>query len=136
MLSARLTLTAVAIIALSSAIAAAAVPPYQAGTSHPQTGPVSADAGHSLIHRPSPWGSINRPYPLINADFRVRVQPQSMRISLDGRNVTQIAKVTALGFEFTPAFPLRVGTHTVRIMGVTQNGTPVSDSWSFSVSSM
>jgi hypothetical protein len=59
-----------------------------------------------------------------------------MRITLDGRNVTQIAKVTALGFEFTPAFPLHVGTHTVHITGVTQNGAPVSDSWSFSVSSM
>jgi hypothetical protein len=133
--SARLTLAAVAAITLSSTIAGAAVPPYHPGSSHPHPGPASADAGHSLIHRPSPWGSTIRPYPLVNAAFRVRVQPGSVHISLDGKNVTRICKITALGFEFTPAFPLHVGTHIVRISGVTQSGARISDSWSFTVAS-
>jgi hypothetical protein len=133
--STGVTFAAAAVIALSSAIAGAAVPPYHPGTSHPQIGPAFADAGHSLIHRPSPWGSTNRPYPLVNADFRIRVQPSSIRISLDGRTVTRIAKITALGFEFTPAFPLRVGRHTIRITGASQSGAVISDGWSFTVSS-
>jgi hypothetical protein len=132
---ALLTLAAAAIVTVCSAVAAATVPPYHPGTSHPQIGPASADAGHSLFHRPSPWGRTNRPYPLVNADFRTRVRPDSIRVSLDGRAVTQISKITALGFEFTPAYPLRVGKHTVRVSGVAQNGVRVWDEWSFTVSS-
>jgi len=131
----RSTIAAIAVFILCSATIGASVPPYRPGTSHPHPGPASADAGHSLIHRPSPWGSTNRPYPLVNAAFRERVRPGSLRISLDGESVTQISKVTALGFEFTPAFPLLVGRHTVRIVGVSADGVPISDGWSFTVSS-
>ncbi|HEY9085538.1 MAG TPA: copper amine oxidase N-terminal domain-containing protein [Candidatus Tyrphobacter sp.] len=111
-------------------------PPYRPGTSQPHPGPIWADAGHQLLHRPYPWGLTSRPYPLINASFRLPVQPYTMRIMLDGRNVTDIAKVTMMGFEFTPAYPLHAGTHTVRVFGETQNGMPISDGWSFTVTSM
>jgi hypothetical protein len=109
------------------------VPPYQPGSSYQRPGPAWADAGHSLVHRPSPWGQTSRPYPLINASFRTPVLPNSVRVMLDGRNVTGIARITPRGFEFTPAFPLRAGEHVVRIFARTQDGMPVSDSWSFTV---
>ncbi len=132
---ARLTLAAIAILALAPAVAGAQVPPYQPGTSHPQAGPAFADAGHPLIHRPNPWGSTDLPYPLINAAFRLRVQPGSVHIWLDGQDVTLISKVTSMGFEVTPADALTVGRHTVRITGLTQSGAPISDGWSFTVTS-
>lgn len=109
------------------------VPPYQPGTSQQQPGPAWADAGHPLLHRPYPWGTISLQFPLINASFRHPVDPQSIRITLDGDDVTQIAKVTTMGFEFTPAFRLHAGTHSIRIRGMSQDGAPVSDGWNFTV---
>lgn len=111
----------------------AAAPPYRPGTSNQRPGPAWADAGHPLLHRPYPWGSVSRPYPLINASFRRPMRSHSVRVTLDGRNVTPIAKITSMGFEFTPAFRLLVGVHEVRVSGVTQDGMPVSDGWSFTV---
>ncbi len=109
------------------------MPPYRPGTSNQRPGPAWADAGHPLVHRPFPWGQTSRPYPLINASFRTPMLAGSIRVVLDGRDVTQIARVTPGGFELTPAFPLGVGEHTVRIFGRTQDGAPVSDGWSFTV---
>ncbi len=109
------------------------MPPYRPGTSSQRPGPAWADAGHPLVHRPSPWGQTSRPYPLISASFRVTMLPDSVRIMFDGRDVTQIARITPRGFEFTPAFPLRAGEHAVRVFGRTQNGMAVSDGWSFTV---
>ncbi len=111
----------------------AMAPPYQPGTSMQQPGPAWADAGHPLLHRPFPWGDISRQFPLVNASFRRPLRPESVRVTLDGRNVTEIAKVSPMGFEFTPAFRLRVGVHEVRVSGVSRDGTPVSDGWSFTV---
>ncbi|MGH7737586.1 MAG: hypothetical protein ACREMP_06940 [Candidatus Tyrphobacter sp.] len=120
---------------LTTAIGTAqsAVPPYHPGTSHQQPGPAWADRGHALIHRPYPWGSVSRPYPLVSASFRRPMEAQSIRVTLDGFNVTKIARVTAMGFEFTPAFPLHAGVHVVRISGETQNGNAISDGWDFTV---
>jgi hypothetical protein len=126
-------LLAFALLPEAFASAQSQTPPYQPGTSHQQPGPASADAGHPLLHRPYPWGEISVPYPLINASFKHAMQRHSVRVTLDGRNVTEIAQVGAMGFEFTPAFPLSVGTHTVRVTGVLQTGQSISDGWSFTV---
>lgn len=122
-------------IALSISMNASAqqTPPYQPGTSHQQPGPASADAGHVLLHRPYPWGQISQPYPLINASFRHPMRPDTVNVTLDGRNVTEIAQVGPMGFEFTPAFPLSIGVHMVRVSGMLQSGGSISDGWSFTV---
>jgi hypothetical protein len=109
-------------------------PPYHPGTSHQQSGPAWADQGHAILHRPFPWGSVSQQYPLINASFRRPMRRDSIVVRLDGRNVTDIAKVTTMGFEFTPAYRLRDGTHTVSVMGVAQDGAQISDGWTFTVS--
>lgn len=109
------------------------VPPYHPGTSQQQPGPAWADAGHALLHRPYPWGTISQQFPLINASFRRPLDPGSIRVMLDGDDVTQIAKVTPMGFQFTPAFRLHAGTHSVRVMGRTQDGAPAADGWTFTV---
>lgn len=123
-----------AYITTVGAVSGAPVPPYRPGTSHQQPGPSWADAGHPLLHRPYPWGSVSQQYPLVNASFRTALRPDSVHVTLDGRNVTAIAKITPMGFEFTPAFRLHVGVHEVRVWGVTQDGRPISDSWTFTVS--
>ena len=108
-------------------------PPYQPGSSVQQPGPAWADASHVLLHRPYPWGQVARPYPLINASFRRAMQPDTLRITIDGRDVTALAKLTPMGFEVTPPRQLRIGQHFVRVSGMTQSGRPISDGWSFNV---
>jgi hypothetical protein len=111
------------------------MPPYSPGTSTWQEGPPNAGAGHALVNRPYPWGQTSLPFPLITSSFRKQMQPASVRITLDGSDVTGIARVKSGGFEFTPAFPLSVGTHSVQITGTTLNGRPITDGWSFAVTS-
>lgn len=130
-----IVIVVLAMLSASVASAQSQTPPYHPGTSHQQPGPASADAGHALLHRPYPWGSISAPYPLINASFKHAMQPRTIRVTLDGRDVTAIAQVGPMGFEFTPAFPLSVGTHTVRVTGTLQTGGAISDGWSFTVTS-
>jgi hypothetical protein len=133
-----ITLSSIIVIAATAAAAGAQqqvgqTPPYSPGTSTWQEGPPNAGAGHILINRPYPWGQTSLPFPLITSSFRKQMQPDSVRISLDGRDVTDIAQVKSGGFEFTPAFSLSVGPHAVRITGTTLDGRPISDGWSFTV---
>lgn len=110
-----------------------AYPPYHPGTSTWREGPPQAGAGHPLLNRPHPWMQTARPFPLVDASFRRMLQPDSVRIMLDGRNVTPIAAIKAGGFEFTPARRLSLGMHRVRVVGLTLDGRWISDSWSFDV---
>lgn len=110
-------------------------PSYTPGTSTWQEGPPNAGTGHVLVNRPYPWGQTALPFPLITASFRKQMQPDSVRVMLDGNDVTAIAQVKSGGFEFTPAFPLSAGTHSVRIIGTALNGKHIVDAWSFTVSS-
>ncbi len=109
------------------------VPPYHPGSSYQQPGPSWADYGHPLFHRPYPWGDVAQQYPLVNASFRSAMRPETVQVRLDGRNVTDISKITTRGFEFTPAFRLHVGTHTVSVTGITAGGQRLSDAWTFTV---
>lgn len=129
------SLSLLATLACAVHARAQGVPPYQPGTSQQQPGPAWADAGHPLLHRPYPWGSVSLQYPLVNASFRHALDPSSIVVTLDGDDVTPIAKITAMGFEFTPAFRLHVGQHSVHVTGRTQDGHPISDGWSFTVTS-
>jgi hypothetical protein len=112
------------VLALATTLAASAqvqqgvYPPYRPGTSTWRAGPPQAGAGHSLLNRPHPWMQTARPFPLIDASFKHPLQTSSVRITLDGRNVTAIAQIRSGGFEFTPARPLALGTHTVRVVGL------------------
>ncbi len=67
------------------------------------------------------------PYPLINASFKHPMRASTIRVWLDGRNVTEITQVGPMGFELT------IGTHTVRVSGVMRSGQRISDGWSFAV---
>lgn len=135
-----IALSSIAAIAVTMATSSAQqqvgqTPPYNPGTSTWQEGPPNAGVGHILVNRPYPWGQTSLPFPLITSSFRKQMQPDSIRITLDGHDVTDIAQVKSGGFEFTPAFALAVGMHVIRITGTTLGGKPISDGWSFTVTS-
>jgi hypothetical protein len=110
------------------------LPPYQPATSTWQEGPPNSGSGHVLLNRPYPWKQTSQPFPLITADFREGLRPHTVRIILDGSDITELAQIKSGGFEVTPAYPLAVGTHVVQVIGVMQDGRHrIADTWSFNV---
>ncbi|MDB5866373.1 MAG: hypothetical protein JWO70_4179 [Betaproteobacteria bacterium] len=63
----------------------------------------------------------------------VAVEPKSVRILLDGRDVTQNSSITPQFFTYRVAPP--PGTHQVQVNAQDVNGNPIRQSWSFSVGS-
>lgn len=73
-------------------------------------------------------GAANPP---ISATFSEAVDPNSLHIMLDGRDVTSSAYASSTRFDFTSPTALPAGDHTVRVTGKTQSGNAFDKSWSF-----
>ncbi|MBV8222467.1 MAG: hypothetical protein JO293_03850, partial [Candidatus Eremiobacteraeota bacterium] len=84
---------------------------------------------HSL--RPSSGSTVQSTRPSISARFDGSVDPNSVRITLDGRDVSGTAYVSANDFLFTPPYDLASGSHTVEVMGRNTSGASFDRSWSF-----
>jgi hypothetical protein len=70
--------------------------------------------------------------PTIEADFADgRVNPDSLRIMLDGVNVTGQATRSPRGVVYSPPSDLQSGRHEVHVNGTDTNGTPFDATWSF-----
>jgi hypothetical protein len=70
--------------------------------------------------------------PTIEADFADgRVNPNSLRIMLDGVNVTDESTRSPRGIVYSPPSDLQAGRHEVRVNGTDANGTPFDARWSF-----
>lgn len=74
--------------------------------------------------------------PTIEADFADgRVNPNSLRMTLDGVNVTDRASRSPRGIVYSPPSDLQWGRHQVRVAGTDTNGQPFTTQWSFTTSS-
>lgn len=82
-----------------------------------------------------PATSANTLTPAIHANFSEPVNRDSLRVSIDGRDVTNDVYANANGFDVTAPFQLSAGTHKVHVTGSTQAGATFDTSWSFSTSS-
>ncbi|HET9341939.1 MAG TPA: stalk domain-containing protein [Candidatus Eremiobacteraceae bacterium] len=69
--------------------------------------------------------------PSVSGTFSSPVDPNSVRISLDGRDVSSTTYVSATAFQFSPPYDLAPTTHTVHVTGKDANGNPFDRSWSF-----
>jgi copper amine oxidase-like protein len=82
--------------------------------------------------RPSRGEVVTTRRPTIEADFaNGRVNPNTLRIVLDGVNVTDQATRSPRGVVFSPPSDLQAGRHQVRVDGQDVNGTPFDAHWSF-----
>jgi hypothetical protein len=81
--------------------------------------------------QPSPGGQFNDRFAQIGAEFSHAVDPGSVRVWLDGNNITSRSNVTGRGFNYKPPAPLYVGTHNIRVDGVDRNGQRFENTWSF-----
>ncbi|MBV9271222.1 MAG: copper amine oxidase N-terminal domain-containing protein [Candidatus Eremiobacteraeota bacterium] len=78
-----------------------------------------------------PQGNVNTLTPAIHATFSEPVNRDSMRVYIDGNDVTNSVYANANGFDVTPPTPLRAGTHHVRVTGTTQAGASFDRGWNF-----
>jgi hypothetical protein len=103
-------------IAMSGAPAPTATPADSVAITsmHPASG------GVALSKRPAVSGNFSRP-----------VDPNSVRITLDGRDVSSTSYVSSTTFLFSPPYDLEASEHTVRVTGKDGDGNPFDRSWSF-----
>ncbi len=69
--------------------------------------------------------------PAVSASFSAPVDPNSVHITLDGRDVSNTTDISGSNFLFTPPYALTPQEHTVRVTGTSTSGTSFSQSWSF-----
>jgi len=95
--------------------------------------PPPAGLGLALIARYPAAGSIVPSLARISAQFTHPVDPSSLRVYFDGRDITSNSYVNANGFNWTPQYTVPVGNHAVRVTGNTRSGGSFDRSWSFTV---
>ncbi len=83
---------------------------------------------------PARRATVNTTHPALHADFSEPVNRDSLRVSVDGRDVTSQVYANTNGFDVTPNFELTPGTHRVRATGTTTAGASFSTGWSFTTS--
>ena len=59
----------------------------------------------------------------------------SLRVAVDGRDVTSLVYANPNGFDVTPNFQLPPGTHHVSVSGTTVAGAQFNTGWSFTTTS-
>ena len=89
-------------------------------------------ASVGLTHlRPAANTTVASTRPAISALFTSPVDPNSVRIVFDGRDVSSNAYVSRTDFMFTPAYNLASRPHTVEVTGRSADGAQFDRSWSF-----
>jgi len=78
-----------------------------------------------------PTGDVQTAYPALHAGFSEPINRDTLRVSIDGRDVTPSVYANTTGFDVTSPFALTNGTHRVRVTGTTQAGANFVTGWSF-----
>jgi hypothetical protein len=81
--------------------------------------------------RPASGSTVSTRRPAISGSFSRAVDPNSVRITLDGRDVSSTSYVSASSFLFSPPYDLDANTHTVRVTGKDGDGNAFDQTWNF-----
>jgi hypothetical protein len=85
-----------------------------------------------VLEHPANGRSVRSSRPTVQASFvRGKVDPNRVRVTLDGRDVTVAAYVSARGITYTPLSPIPPGPHEVRVQGADQSGATFAQRWRF-----
>ncbi len=91
-----------------------------------------SSAGVQLLDLTPASGSVVAAQsPAVSASFSSAVDPNSVHISLDGRDVSNTSDISGTNFLFTPPYALTAQQHTVRVTGTSTSGASFAQSWSF-----
>jgi hypothetical protein len=102
----------------------------QIAASHAGQGPSVED------QRPSSGTIVGSEFPSIYARFSggsSAVDPASVRILVDGADVTGSSTISSAYLSYTPTSPLMTGLHSVTITGNTDDGATFTSGWSFRI---
>jgi hypothetical protein len=88
---------------------------------------------YGITVTPANGASVHDPYPSITARFAgaTALDPQSLHVTLDGRDVSAEAAVVGDEVLLTPRRALAPGTHSVSVSARDLDGGPLSQQWSF-----
>lgn len=81
--------------------------------------------------RPASGATVNTTHPALRATFSEPVNRDSLRVSIDGRDVTPLVYANTNGFNVTANFELPPGAHRVVASGTTAAGASFNSGWSF-----
>lgn len=81
---------------------------------------------------PASGANQNSTHPNLHAQFSEPVNRDSLRVTVDGRDVTPDVYANPNGFDVTPSWELAPGTHRVAVTGTTAAGANFRTGWSFS----
>jgi hypothetical protein len=102
------------------------------GGGNPYVQQPPAQSGMQLTNqRPQDGASVRSNHPTIRADFSGPVDPNSLRVHLDGVDVTNETTRSQNGIVYAPGTALQAMQHRVTVTGNDQNGTQFRHSWTF-----
>ena len=104
---------------------------YSGGAPPPQQHQQYYGNADTYLSQRWPSEGTNWPGDQIRARFAQSVRSQSVRLQIDGIDITQSASITRDGFVYRPGQPLPPGRHRVRVTGVLLDGTPFTTGWEF-----
>ena len=82
--------------------------------------------------RPARGEAVTARRPTIEADFTdAQANPNSVRIEIDGLNVTDQSSRSPRGVVYSPPSDLQSGKHDVHVSGTDVNGMPFDGRWTF-----
>jgi hypothetical protein len=111
-------------------------PGYQPPPPPQPQGPQGSPNGQSLVRlsHELPLGdtAIRGSRPTVQASFEGgEVDPNSVHVFFDGRDVTRESYVSARGITYTPTSPIPPGSHEVRVTGADLIGATFEQRWRF-----
>jgi hypothetical protein len=83
--------------------------------------------------QPAPGAKVSNRFATISARFTIEVNASSVRVWLDGNEVTSRSGASRTGFSYTPPAPLEYGSHAVRVTGRSLGAAAFDRSWEFAV---
>jgi hypothetical protein len=86
-----------------------------------------------VAQQPPPGSGVVNRFVTIAADFSNQVNANSVRVWLDGADITSRCSVSRASISYRPPAPLAFGGHTVRVAGIDAGGSRFDRSWSFNV---
>ena len=80
---------------------------------------------------PPDGGVVQSNKPAVSASFSQQVDPNSVKVTIDDRDVTTATAISPTDLLFTPPYALSTTSHTVRVVGTSKAGVSFDKSWSF-----
>jgi len=97
--------------------------------------PIVAAAASIDDRRPAPGTVVGSDHPSIFARFdgSTPVDPSTVRVTLDGADVTRSATIASTYVSYTSFDRIPDGRHNVAITGIAEDGSAISSNWWFGV---